>query len=474
MRRLTGTGLRSREFKGSWFRGRGRLARGIGAAAIVTGVAGAALAVPTAAEASWTPIRTLTAPKWEGVDPAIAADAKGGFIAAWDGIDNADPNCGNQIQIRLRSSAGKWGRIHQLTPCGVPWNIFPAVAYNANGYGVVAWLRTAPTSQDKSGTDNAIQAVTVSPAGKIGRVLTITPKGNQAYFPMVAVSPTGHALVVWDTIAFASTGPLYGVLGRFISPGGALGPVRSLGASTQAVSAPVFDKSGTATVAYTVTKVYAVRFTSKHVGKPAVILSPAPGTGYSTPQLADDSNGDTFVLAALGVTTKSRYGEHLVVRKWSKARRLGKAITVGTYASTITVTNIADGPAFAADGAGDAVVVWNSALSSTRAAVYGRRLSHTGKLGRRVRLGTGYLSHIAIAPGGQGVVTWQSTPFQSGLITALYGRHVTATRGIFGRLIKFTSIGSYARIAVDSAGKSGVIWEGGSTLGSLIQARFGS
>jgi hypothetical protein len=66
-----------------------------------------------------------------------------------------------------------------LPPCGVPWNTFPAVAYNATGYGVVAWLRTRPTSQDKSGTDNAIQAVTVSPAGKIGRVLTITPKGNQ-------------------------------------------------------------------------------------------------------------------------------------------------------------------------------------------------------------------------------------------------------------------------------------------------------
>jgi hypothetical protein len=465
MRRLTGMGLRSREYRGSWFRGRGRLARGIRATAIVTGVAGVALAVPIAAQASWTPARTLTGANFEGADPVISATAKGGLITAWEGIDNADPSCNSQIQIRMRSSAGKWGKVHQLTPCGDPSMIFPAVAYNATGYGVVAWLRT---------TDDAIQAVTVSPAGKISRVLTVTPKSNTAaYFPMVAVSPSGQALVVWDTVYATTTGP-NGVLARFISPSGALGPVRFLDASTQLVSAPVFDKTGTATVAYTATKVYAVRFTSKHVEKPAVILGPAPGTSYGYPKVADDSNGDTVVLATQNLTTKSRYGERLVVRKWSKTRRLGRAITIGTYASTLTVTNVGDLPVLAADGAGDAVVVWNSALSSTRAAVYGRRLSHTGALGRQVRLGTGYLSHIAIAPGGLGLITWQSTPYQSQQVTTIFGRHVDATTGTFGRsLIKFTTHGAYAQIAVDNAGKAGVIWNG-DPAGSVIQARFGS
>jgi hypothetical protein len=429
----------------------------------MTGVAGAALAVATAAQASWTPVTTLTGRTWEGVDPAISANAKGALITAWEGINNADPSCGNQVQIRLRSSAGKWGSIHQLTPCRGPWMIFPAVASNATGYGVVAWLRT---------TDNAIQAVTVSPTGKIGPVLTVTPKNNQAYFPMVAVSPAGQALVVWQTITATSTGP-NGILARFISPGSALGPVRSLGASTQLVSAPVFDKTGTAAVAYTATKVYAVRFTAKGVGQSAVLLSPAAGTSYGNPQLADDSNGDTFVLAPLHVTTKTSQNEHLVVRKWSKARALGKAITVGTAASTVTVTNVADGPAMAADGAGDAVVVWNSALSSTQAAVYGRRLSHTGSLGPAVRLGAGYLPHIAIAPAGLGLITWQSTPYQSGRVTTIYGRHVTAAKGTFGSLLKFTADGAYAQLALDQAGQAGVIWER-SSLGSLIQARFGS
>lgn len=458
MRRVSGGWL-----AGSVLRGRRRLARAIGAAAIMTGAAGVALAAATAAQASWTPVTTLTGRTWEGADPAISANAKGAFITAWEGIDNADPNCGTQIQIRLRSPAGTWGSIHQLTPCSGPWMIFPAVAYNPAGYGVVAWLRAK---------DDAIQAVTVSPAGKIGPVLTVTPKNNQAYFPMVAVSPTGQALVVWQTINATSTGP-NGVLARFISPDGALGPVRFLGASTQLVSAPVFDKTGTATVAYTATKVYEVRLTPTGVGHPAVILSPALGTSFGKPQLADDSNGDTFMLVTQIVSTKSTQSEHLVLRKWSKAGALGKAVTVAKAVPTVTINNIPDGPSLSADGAGDAVVVWNSALSGTQAAVYGRRLSPAGTLGPAVRLGTGYLPHVAIDPAGAGLVTWQSTTFQSGLVTTIYGRHVTATKGTFGSLIKFTADGEHAQIAVDHAGRSGVIWVR-SSLGTLIQARFGS
>ena len=79
----------------------------------------------------------------------------------------------------------------------------------------------------------------------------------------------------------------------------------------------------------------------------------------------------------------------------------------------------------------------------------------------------------AIRSCGSGLITWQSTPYQSGLVTTTYGQHVTATRGTFGSQLKFTSDGAYAQVAVDKAGKSGVIWER-SSLGSVIQARFGA
>lgn len=438
-----------RRLNGNWFTG--RLARAVGATAVMTGVA---IAAATVAQASWTPATTLTPHGWEGVGPVVSASAKGTFVTAWEGFSNTKPNCDGVIQVRLRSSAGKWGSVHQLTPCPGPNMVFPAVASNAAGYSVVAWLQVS---------DNAIQAVTISPTGKIGRVLTVTPKDNQAYYPFVAVSPTGQALVVWE-----SMGPS-GILARFLT-GNTLGPVRSLGASTLAVSSPVFDKTGTATVAFTATQVYAVRFTAKHVGPRSVILNPSGAGAYGTPQLADDRNGDTFVLASLTTATKTRQIEHLVVRRWSKERRLGKAITVAKANPTVTTTNVADGPALAADGAGDAVVVWPSGITNTKAAVFGRRLSHTGSLGPAVRLGTGYLPHIVISPAGFGLITWQSTQFQSGLVTTIYGRHVTATKGTFGRLIKFTADGAHAALAVDNAGRSAVIWE----RSPLVQARVGA
>jgi len=52
--------------------------------------------------------------------------------------------------------------------------------------------------------------------------------------------------------------------------------------------------------------------------------------------------------------------------------------------------------------------------------------------------------------------------------------HVTATKGTYGSLIKFTTDGAYAAIAVDRAGRSGVIFEGGTSHGSAAQARVGS
>ena len=184
-----------------------------------------------------------------------------------------------------------------------------------------------------------------------------------------------------------ATGP-NGVLVRFISPGGAMGPVRFLDASTQQVSAPVFDKTGTATVAYTATKVYAVRFTSKHVASQRSSFVPPQGPTTARPGWPTTATGTHSCLP----------------RRTSPLKPASTSI-------------------------------WWSASGP-------RRPSRQGGHGRY-------------------------------LCFDVYGRHVSATKGTFGRLIKFTTDGAYASIAVDKAGKSGVIWER-SSLGSLIQARFGS
>jgi hypothetical protein len=464
-----------------------RWARMTTVAAIATGVTGAVLAVATqgagqsttlpdalvatVTQASWTPITTLTAPNWEGDSEVISVDNYGDFLTGWSGISNTDPSCNPQTQIRIRYRTGKLGSVEQLTPCGHPWTSFPVVASNASGYGIAAWIYNPST--------DAIQARTISPTGKLGPLLTVTPKGYQADLVNVAMSPTGQALVVWHEVSTVLKSP-NSILARFISPGSTLGPVLDIGGATGQLPSVVFDKTGTATVGWSAggDQSVARRVTPKGMGAVKTIFGPpygkVSGTVYGTPRLADDSNGDTFVLATADTTVKNKGVEHLLYRKWAKSGTLGPVITVANPRSTLSITNIGDGPALAADGKGDAVVTWDSALTTVtvnhqpEAAVWGRRVSSSGKLGPSVHLGSGFLPKVAVDPAGAGLVTWQSGQVASPYPTNIHGRRVSATTGTFGAQLEFTGAGAYANIAVDPAGEFGVIWE---RFG--IQARFG-
>lgn len=437
------------------------------ASAVIAGVAAGALVAGTAAQASWTPITTLTAPNWVGDSAVISVDKSGDFLAAWSGMNGAHPSCTWQTQIRIRYRTGRLGSVEQLTPCG-PWTSFPVVASNASGYGIAAWISSTDT----------IQARTISPAGKLGPLLTVTPKYNQASLVNVGMSPTGQALVVWQGRQLQGTVPAQ-ILGRFISPASKLGPLLGIGGGTGQLPHVVFDKTGTATVGWSEdfwSKSMVRRVTPSGVGKQAVILATTPAdasyTTFGVPLVADDSNGDTFVLTVMYISGKSSRSEHLVLRKWSKSGALGPAITVGTAVPTITTTNLGDGPALGVDGAGNAVVAWDSYLTSTQAAVWGRRVSSAGKLGPSVRLGTGHLPEVAVDPAGAGLITWQPVPFYSPYPGKIYGRRVSARTGTFGAQFELTGDGGYANIAVDPAGEFGVIWVK-SSIGSFIQARFG-
>jgi hypothetical protein len=426
------------------------------------------------AQSSWTPITTLTAPKWGGDSAVISVDNSGDFLTAWSGISNTNPSCQPQTQIRIRYRTGQLGPVEQLTPCLHPWTSFPVVASNASGYSIAAWIFNP--------SDPAVQARTISPTGKLGPLLTVTRKGDQADLVNVGISPAGQALVAWHQVSTVLNSP-NSILGRFISPGSTLGPVMDIGGATSQLPSVVFDKTGTATVGWSAgTQSVARRVTPSGMGAVKAIFGPpfgeVSGTGYGVPRLADDSNGDTFVLATADTTVMNKPVEHLLYRKWAKSGTLGPVITVANPRSTLSITNIGDGPALAADGTGDAVVTWDSALTTVtvnnqpEAAVWGRRVSSSGVLGPSVHLGSGFLPRVAVDPAGAALVTWQSGQGGSPYPTSISGRRASATTGTFGPLLQFTGAGGYAIPAVDSAGEFGVIWVGGS-IGSLVQARFG-
>ena len=196
---------------------------------------------------------------------------------------------------RDRSHTGKLGPVQTLTPCGPPM-VFPAVASGANGDGIVAWIDTKTS---------AVEVRRVSPTGKPGPVITVTPKNYQAYSVSVAMSPAGLALVTWDGEPNAA---------RFIGTNNALSKVIGLGGGAVTAPAVVFSKSGAATVAWTedgFAEAVASRVTPKGLGTVKVIAGQAAGTVYGVPAIADDSNGDTYLLTTVKATSGRKTIYHL-------------------------------------------------------------------------------------------------------------------------------------------------------------------
>lgn len=426
-------------------------------AAVITGVAAVGLATAAAAQASWTPITTMTARDWQGNSSVVSVDKAGDFLSAWSGINNKSTDCYSYIQMRIRSHTGRLRPVQTLTPCGPPM-FFPAVASAANGDGIVAWIDTKTSG---------VEARRVSPTGKLGPVITVTPKNYQADSVHVAMSPTGLALVTWDGEPNAA---------RFIATNNALSKVIGLGGGAVTAPAVVFSKHGAATVAWTeqgFAEAVASRITPKGLGRVKVIEGNAAGTVYGVPEIADDSNGDTYLLTTVDASSGSKTIYHLVLRKWSAAGRLG---------ASVQVAKPVDNGMLAVDGAGDAIVTWSNYINSSTSAVYGRHVSHTGKLGPVVRLGTGFAPAVIADSAGAGLVYWQSTPppgppgtpttGNSDTPAKVHGRRVTVTSGAFNGRLTLTSDGGLADAAVSPAGKFAVIWEQSSTPWP-VQARFG-
>ena len=421
---------------------------------MTTSAAAVLLIAPSIAQASWTPIMTMTASKWEGeAPPAVAVDRYGDTLLAWAALNGHEQKggyyCNHQIQLRSRSRRGKLGPIETLTPCG-PEMDWPAAAIDDNGDGVVAWM---------SSDNLAVEARRVSRTGKLGPLRVLTPKGDGDYSTVrVAMSPTGDALVVWVGLS--------GAQARYIYANNSLGPLRTLGAAGLDQPSVVIGRNGTATVAWAdvgFSRVLAKRLTPRHVSRLQVITSKAANTTYGVPAIADDSSGDTMFAIDRTVLRGNQQSTYLMVRRWGSGGRLG---SVRQLASN--VAGLALGTVFtlATDGSGDSVVAWTS--NAARPTVLSRRVSRTGAFGRVVKLGGGQNPAITVDPAGAGVVAWQTLANT----TRLYARQFSAATGKFRSQVTLSPDGGYVRLAESWAGKFAAIWQQ-SSIAWPIRARFG-
>lgn len=407
------------------------------------------LMVPPA-EASWTPVRTLSLPGWTGQPaPVVAVDRQGDSLLVWAACNQSLTGCPFRVQARIRHSGGSMGPVTTLSP---PQSeaFWPRVASGDNGDSAVVWQTAA----------SQVMARRVLATGSLGRLQTLTGSLGLAVVPAVVADPAGRALAAWPEYR-QSNGNWYAVA-RYFFNDGSLGPTMTLGPAGAADRLGIgIDRRGMAVVAWAdlAGRVVARRIRPGHVSPLRVIMPAIPGGTYSAVSVGDDSAGDAVICFGSHNGTVAA-PVHVWARRWSRTGTLGPVLHISPRIRNVTIFH-----AVATDLAGDSMVVWSQWINTTQTAVFGRRISATGSLGPITPLGPGDRPAVSVDDDGGGLAIWQS-PGPS-FHTSVYARRISRS-GAFGPLIRLTSDGQTAQAASSPQGQFSVIWQQ-----TGIRARFG-
>jgi hypothetical protein len=161
------------------------------------------------------PIKDLSAPAGRAFAPQVASDEDGDVAFTWLRFDgNRD-----RAQGRTMTSAGALGSTFTLTPSG-PSARDPQVAIDADGDAAFTWQRF-------EGDADRVQARTRSAAGVLGAIVNLSAAGDDAYAPRVASRDNGDSVFVWLRFDGANDR----LQARTMTAAGALGAVQTVSAA---------------------------------------------------------------------------------------------------------------------------------------------------------------------------------------------------------------------------------------------------
>lgn len=264
------------------------------------------------------------------VNPAIAMDATGNFVIAWQGFLGAvaESNYGIFAQ-RYDSSGNAIGSELQINTFTTARQSQPAVAMNADGDFVVTW--------ESYGQDGSHVGVYAQRYDRTGLAQGPEFRANayttgEQYDPSVAIDAGGNFVVTWTSEA--QDGSTYGIYAqRFTAmgtPDGSEFRVNSFTTSGQTFPAIAMDQEGGFVVAWTSDQdggvgslgIYAQRY-----------LKPAPEATISVP--AQAVRGEPLTFTLLATTGGVASGDYTFEIDWNNDGLYDQTV-VGPSGTTVT------------------------------------------------------------------------------------------------------------------------------------------
>jgi hypothetical protein len=133
----------------------------------------------------WPPAATLSGAGQDGWGPQVAAGPDGAVTGVWYRRDGRN----SRVQVATLAPNEYWSPPMDLSPLGEDASD-PQVAMGDRGTAVVVWRRW-------DGTNYRVEASSRGENGKWSAPVTLSRAGEDAWDPRVAMGPHGMAVVVW-------------------------------------------------------------------------------------------------------------------------------------------------------------------------------------------------------------------------------------------------------------------------------------
>jgi hypothetical protein len=268
------------------------------------------------------------------------------------------------------------GPVETLSPDGQNASP-PLVAMDAEGDSIAVWNRS-------DGANDRVESRRISAAGVVSPVQTISPAGQDSFLTALDADDDGDAIATW----YYYDGSTFRIQARQISSTDALGSSLNLtpsGSQVLGAGDVAMDPSGDAIAVYLRFDGVDFRVQERQISAAGVVGSAqylskgGAGTGVLETRVATDFDGDA--IAIWGRPNTGPSGEEQI-----QARQVSDSGLVGPVIKLSKTSEGAYQPQIASDADGDAVAVWTQFTSPTT--VRSREISSAGVTGPVQKLGT--------------------------------------------------------------------------------------